>query len=137
MSELSTRMELLKNELGKMFPDRIVTRNFIDPAQRPTEEMRRGVYTLLSSGEGDYTNAPGYYARQGRQDITLVADIQVDESATPSKTEDAEFTMIDEIKAFVRNLPDTVCTFGLQSWVQSGQIAHPRGWVVFQMEYLP
>jgi hypothetical protein len=130
-------MNLIKTALAAMFPDRLVTRDFLDPAQRTERELRQGIYTLLSSGEGNYTNVPGYSAQEGRQDLLIVADVLIDESKSPSQSEDAEFDMVDEIKAFVRGLPDTLCAMNLLRWEQSGQVAHPRGWVVFQLEYIP
>jgi hypothetical protein len=137
MSELSTRMGLIKDALGAMYPDRIVTRDFRDPADRSAADLARGIYTLLSASEGNFTNVPGYSAQDGRQDMVIVADIQIHEDDAPSNVEDAEFDFVDEIKAFARSLPDTLCTMNLMSWVQSGQVAAPRGWVVFQLEYIP
>lgn len=138
MSELGTRMTAIRDALAALYPQRTVTRRYLDPSLRPTNQLHSGVYTLLSASEGQYTNVPGYSAQQGRHEITLVADIQVDADVnTPEVTEDAEFEMIDEIKTFVRDLPDTLCTLNLMAWSQSGQIDHPRGWVIFQLEYIP
>lgn len=130
-------MEGIRAALEEMFPQRAVTRDFKDPALRFTEDLRRGVYTLLSGSEGNFTNSPGYSAQDGRHEIVLVADIEIGSIDTPSVVEDAEFVMIDEIKQFVRNLPATLCTLNLMSWTQSGQVAAPRGWVIFQLEYIP
>lgn len=137
MSELSTRMELIKAALAALYPARIVTRDFKDPSLRSQSELAQGVYTLLSGSEDQYTNVPNYSAQEGRQHMVIVADIELAETVAPSAVEDAEFTLIDEIKYFVRHLPTTLCVMNLISLVQSGQIAHPRGWVVFQLEYVP
>ncbi len=137
MSELSTRMELIKAALAALYPARIVTRDFKDPSLRSQSELAQGVYTLLSGSEDQYTNVPNYSAQEGHQHMVIVADIELAETVAPSAVEDAEFTLIDEIKYFVRHLPATLCVMNLVSLVQSGQIAHPRGWVVFQLEYVP
>ena len=137
MSELSTRMALIASTLAGMYPARVVTRSDRDPSQRDKADLLKGVYAIVSKGEGSYTNVPNYSAQDGRQTVLIVADIQLAETVEPYEIEDAEFALVDEIKYFVRHLPDTLCTMNLESWVQSGQVAHPYGWVVFQLEYVP
>jgi len=41
--------------------------------------------------------------------------------------------LIDEVKAFVRNLPPQLCMLNLESLAQSGQLDYPQGWVVFHL----
>jgi hypothetical protein len=137
MSELGDRMELIRTGLAAAVPARLVTRDLEDPAQRSHDVMKTGVYTILALNEQDYTNVPGYEAQTGRQGVLIVGDIAVNEDDAPSKIEDAEFTMIDEIKAYVRNLPAALCVLNLVSVAQSGQVDHPYGWIVARLEYVP
>lgn len=137
MSELGERMELIRSGLAAAVPARIVTRDLIDPAQRSHDVVKAGVYTILALNEQGYTSVPGYEAQTGRQGVLIVGDIAVNEDDAPSKVEDAEFTLIDEIKAFVRTLPPALCALNLLSIAQSGQVDHPYGWIVARLEYVP
>ncbi len=137
MSELGTRMAALAAALAARQPARVVTRDYMDRAQRPQADLLKGVYTFLSMGEHGFTNAPGYNAQDGRQRVIVIADIQVAEDAAGSDLEEAEFTMVDEMKGLCRNLPANLCVFNLESWQQSGQLEKPYGWVSFSLEYVP
>lgn len=139
MSEMGDRMAAILNAFTAQFPQRVVTRDAMDPALREHAQMEKGVYCFLSLNEQGYTNVPGFEAQSGRQGILVVADIKVNEEnpATPSKVEDAEFELIDEMKAFVRALPASLCVLNLESLAQSGQVDYPYGWVVFHLTYVP
>jgi len=139
MSEIGDRMAAILSAFAARYPDRIVTRDALDPAQRLASELEKGVYTFLSLNEHNYTNVAGYEAQTGRQGILVVADIKVEDENPPkgSVVEDAEFVLIDEVKAFVRNLPPQLCMLNLESLAQSGQLDYPQGWVVFHLTYVP
>lgn len=137
MSELALRMEAIKAAFAAQVPQRVVTRDLLDPAQRSSGDLRNGVYTILSTEERDYTNIPGFNAQNGRQGILIVGDLLLAENDPPSKVEDAEFAMRDEIVEFVRNLPQDLCVLNLLDIQQSGQFSHPYGWIVAKLEYVP
>jgi len=133
VSALSIRMNAIKSTLAGMYPSRIVTRDLKDFAARPLLELKRGIYTVLSASEGNYSHYLGGMTRDGEHRVLVVAQLAVAETALPSETEDAEGVMIDEIKAFTRNLPPELGSLTLTSWRQSQQLDHPYGWVAFDM----
>ena len=137
MSELGDRMEAIRAALAAMFPARVVTRKAVDPANQPREDMVKGIYTLIALGEEGFTNVAGYEAEDARQQILIVGDFVLDEGQGGDAIENAEFAMRDEIKAFCKALPDSLCTLNLIAWAGSTQAAAPFGGAIFQLEYIP
>lgn len=136
MSTLSVKFDQIEKALGLAYPARIVTRSFLNPSDRPDSDLRAGVYTVISQGEGGYNNMPGREAMYGKNELLIVGQIVVAEGDPASAVEDAEFDMVDEIKGFVRALPVGIDAMLLKKFRQSGQIDHPYGWVVFQFEMM-
>lgn len=136
MSDLSVKFEQLRSALQAAYPARIVTRSFLNPAERADADLLSGVYTIISQGEGGFENLPGREAMYGKIDLVLLAQLKVAEGDASSAIEDAEFEMVDEIKAFVRALPVGIDSLEIKQFRQSGQIDHPYGWVVFEMEMM-
>lgn len=138
MSELGDRAVALKNALAAALPARAVTREYDLLENRLRADLEKGLYSILSFGERGFTNVSGYEAEDGRQSIVIVFQfVAADDKAAGDAIEDAEFTAIDEIKAFCRNLPASLCMLNLLRTVQSGQQDRPFGWVVFHLEYAP
>lgn len=141
MSELGTRLDLIRTELAAKYPLRSVRREFLDFMNLSSTELAQGVYTILSGGESDLTNVAGYVAQDGKHSITILAQIQMPaaagEEATGLQVEEAELTMVDEIKAFCRTLSASLCLLSLKGWRQSMQTERPFGFVVFDLEYTP
>lgn len=139
MSELSTRMEAIKASLQAFRPLRVVTRDAKDPAHHKRADLLKGIFTIVSMGEGDYTNVAGYVAQDGRQGFLILGDIEIAPNQAPSKIEDAEGDMIDDIKAWVRAVTNdsTLCLVRLLNIRQSGQIANPSGWILCELDYKP
>jgi hypothetical protein len=137
MSELSTRMDIIKNSLAAMYPARVVSRDVRDPAMIDRADLLKGVYTIVGMPESDYTNVNGYEAMDGRQQFLILGDLVLTDNQGGSKVEDAEGTMIDEIKAWVRSRPESLCLVNLKRVVPSGQTANPYGWIVCELEYQP
>src|SRR3990167_426890 len=129
MSEISTRMALIKTLLAAALPLRIVTRDLLDFGQRTNTELTAGIYTLVSNGEGGYENLNGREAMDGTQRILLVGQVQLGEDVVPSAIEDAELAMVDEIKAFLRARPSTIVQLYMTGFRQSKQMDAPFGWV--------
>lgn len=136
MSELSTRMDLIKTLLAAALPARVITRDFQDFAARDSAELEQGIYTLMSRSEGSYQNYSGREAMDGAQRILLVGQIQLGEDALPSAIEDAEFALVDEIKAFLRSRPAQLAQLYMTGFRQSQQLEAPYGWVSIDMEFL-
>lgn len=137
MSELSTRMDALAAAFAARVPTRVVTRSYRQNMMIPDADLLAGVYALISMGENDFTNAPGYNAMDGVQRVLIIGDIRLAETQTGKDVEDAEFTMIEEVKGLCRNLPADLCVFDLIAWQQSGQQDHPYGWISCSLEYRP
>lgn len=136
MSELSTRMELIKTTLAAAVTARIVTRNFLDFVDRKDADLLAGIYTLVSNGEGGYQNLNGREAMDGTQRILLVGQIRLAEDAVPSAIEDAELAMVDEIKVFLRARPAQIIQLYMTGFRQSQQVDAPYGWVSVDLEYI-
>lgn len=133
MSALSDRMNAIQSTLAAMYPARTVIRDLKDFAARPLGELQAGIYTVLSASEGNYSHYLGGMTRDGEHRVLVVGQIAVAETSAPSMTEDAEGVMIDEIKAFTRDLPPELGSLTLTGWRQSQQLEHPYGWVAFDM----
>lgn len=141
MSELGDRLEALRAALAAQFPLRVVKRKAVDPANQPRADMVKGIYTIITQGEEGFTNVSGYEAEDARQQILILADFVIDAAggneADGEAIENAEFVMRDEVKAFCKNLPATLCALHLRAWAQSQQTVAPFGWAIFQLEYIP
>lgn len=138
MSALSVQQDLLKTTLAAKFPARVVTRDFLDFAQRSDADLAAGVYTIISLGESGFANFVGREAQLGTRNVMILAQIRVAENAAPSAAEDAEGTLIDEIKDLCNDvLPAGIDSLLLVSYKQSGQLEHPNAWVAFEMEVGP
>lgn len=137
MSPLGTRMAAIAAALAAMYPARKVRRSFVDFAQLPEGDLRAGVYTLVSKGEHDFTSVSGYIAMDGTHDIVLLGQLVLQEKAAGEEIEEAEFTMIEEVKAFCRNLPAALCSLQPTSFGQSQQMTRPYGWIGCDLVYVP
>lgn len=137
MSEitLSERMTSLKSELQLAYPDRVVTRTFVDFADRDRALLAQGIYTIISQGEGEYENLNSREAMDGTQRILLSAQIELPEGSSGELIEEAEFAMVEEIKAFMRALPAALCCLTMTGFNQSGQLDAPYGWALINLEW--
>lgn len=134
MSQLSDRMTLIKSTIAAQLPLRVVTRNLKDFGQRKPADLKAGIYTLISNGEGGYENLNSRAAMDGRHRMSLIGQIQLGEKAEPSEIEDAEFVMVEEIKAFCRNLPPQLACLSMTGYQQSAQVDAPYGWIAVDLE---
>lgn len=131
---LAERMAAMKTALTTAMPTRVVTRDLRDFADRAKADVAKGVFTLVSKGEGGYRNYNGREAMDGKHRILLVAQIVLAETASPSAVEDAEFAMVEEVKTFLRALPAELCSLVMKGFQQSGQLDAPYGWVAIELE---
>lgn len=133
MSELSVRMNLLKTHFASLVPNRVVTRKFVDFADRDHDELKAGVFTLLSRGESDYANYVGREADLGRQEVMILGQVVLDD-ADGEQVEDAEFALLEDVKALARSaLPDGISGVLFTGFKQSGQLDGDYGWIVCQL----
>lgn len=131
---LAARMAALQSALATALPARVVVRDLKDFADRAKADIAKGVFTLISKGEGGYRNYNGREAMDGRHRILLVGQIELAETAAPSAVEDAELAMVEDVKGFVRALPSGLCGLTMGGFTQSGQLEVPYGWVAIDLE---
>lgn len=133
-STLTVDMKALAAVLAARHPTTcVVTRDFYDFAQRADADLVKGIYTVMAGHEGRYSNNRGREAAYGTRNIAILGQIKLDEDSLPSACEDAEGTMIDEIKALCRNRTTDIDSLLLVSCKQSRQIEHPYAWVAFEL----
>lgn len=137
MSELGDRMAAIVAAFAAMFPARKFRRSFLDFGDLPDADLVAGVYTLWSAGEDDLVNVSGYIAKDGHQQVRLTGQLRLEGKPAGEEIEDAEFVMVEEVKAFLRALPPSLCAIEMTAWRQSEQIENPYGWIACQLEYVP
>jgi hypothetical protein len=139
MSDLGDRMNLIKTSLATALPLRIITRDFLPHDQRKHEDLAAGIYTIISRDEGNYPNYSGREGMDGSQGIKIIGQIKLAEAATRTTTsaiEDAEFTMVDEIKGFLRVRPAALAQLFMKRFSQSMQLDAPYGWISIDLDFL-
>jgi hypothetical protein len=136
MADLQTTADNLRAALAAHAPSRTVSRDLLDFDLRPATELAAGVYTVLLGGERDFVDYVGRVAQYGKLSITIVGQIQIAEDATSVAVQNAEFAMVEEIKAFARrlDLPAGVESLTVQSWASGQGIEAPFGWVALSLE---
>lgn len=135
MANPEQALEGLKTGLAAALPTRIVTRDFVQRAQRRQEDLLKGVLCIVSQGEQGYANYVGREADLGRLKVLLVGQILLPGSPSGLAVERAELAFAEEIKAFLGSeLPSPVTACLATGFVQSGQMEVPDGWIVFETE---
>lgn len=134
-SPLNERMNLVKDTLAQVAPERVVSRNFKDFGQHAIEDLKKGVLTVISKAETEYANSFHRHAETSKHRLIITGQIALGNNATGEQIEDAEFLMVEDVKALVRSsLPVDICTLEMKSFRQSGQLDAPNGWVVCELE---
>lgn len=133
---LKALVDQIRSSLAATYPLRVVTRSMQDFGDRNETDLAKGIYTLVSQGEGGYANLPHREAMNGRLKLVMVGQILLAEGAAPSAVEDAEFAMVEEIKGFVRALPVGIDSLLMKGYRQSGQLEAPYGWIAIDMEIM-
>lgn len=135
--ELSAAMDALATSLAAACPARIVSRDFVPLAQRSAAELEQGVVAVACIGETRFANYRGREAELGTLRVVVVAQVKVQEQSAPSALEDAEFTVAEEIKAWMQQpLAPPLRQCLATGFRQSGQMDHPYGWVAFECEVM-
>lgn len=129
-------LEQIKTALAAKYPARHVTRTYKDPAERPDAQLVTGVYTILSRGARGFDNLPGREAVDGTLRVWILGQVKVSEEAEGVDVEAAEFAMLEEIRAFLQDLPAGIDSLLVTEYVQSGQIECPYGWILFSLEMI-
>lgn len=137
MGELDAAMGALQATLAAACPGRLVSRSFAPMPLRSAEELQAGVLALMAQGEAGYANYRGREAELGTVKVVLLGQVKVAEDSAPVAIEQAEFAFAEQIKAALHGplLPPLRQALA-RSFVQSGQLEHPYGWVAFELEVM-
>ncbi|WP_233869246.1 hypothetical protein [Paraburkholderia adhaesiva] len=114
-------LQALADGLAKTFPRRIVTREVLDYAKRPLDDIRRGVYTIVSAGR------PKADWPMQAVEFLVVGEVLLPEGRTGADVEEVELRMLDELVAYLEGVKGLGITLGAAD--QSMQIEAPYGWV--------
>lgn len=128
MTDYSTRLDDLETLLAEIAPDRVITRTYKDFGRRKAEDLRKGIFTIVSAGVAQYpvVYEPG---DDGRQKILIVFQGKVDEGADGPTLEAFEFAAVNELEALAEQAPIKWPTLTLQSAETSMQLENPYCWV--------
>lgn len=137
MSTLGNRIDALVALFQTLAPARVITRNLQDFALRDDFDLLAGVFTFVTTGVTDYQNTPGIAAALGTAGLIIVGQTRVVEDAAGDVLEEAEFLMMEDVKALARaDLPSNLGGFIVNSHAQSQQIEKPYGWIAVQCDLL-
>lgn len=128
-------MVLLRERLQAAMPGRLVTRSARDFAQRPQPERRQGVVTLAATGITDLLSPEAFFDVSGKLGIVLLAEFELEEKATGEQVESTEWTLFEELRAFVRTPGAGLCPLAIVSVEFSRQEAVPTGWLFAVLQY--
>ena len=133
---LAEKLEDIREDLAEAMPTRVVTRDFLDFAQRSQVDLEAGTLTIITQRESRYANYRGREADLGRMTLAVVGQLKLPEDALPSLVEDAEFAFAEEVKDYLQGvLP--VNLIDLIETRFSGQMDAPYGWFAMTWEVLP
>lgn len=133
---LADKLEDIRADLALAMPARVVTRDFLDFAQRAQVDLEAGTLTIITQRESRYANYRGREADLGRMTLAVVGQLKLPEDALPSAVEDAEFAFAEEVKDWLQGvLP--VNLIDLIETRFSGQMDAPYGWFAMTWEVLP
>jgi hypothetical protein len=133
---LADKLEDIRADLAQALPTRVVTRDFLDFAQRAQVDLEAGTLTIITQREWRYANYRGREADLGRLTLAVVGQLKLPEDALPSVVEDAEFAFAEEVKDYLQGvLP--VNLIDLLETRFSGQMDAPYGWFAMTWEVLP
>ena len=123
-------MNAIKSQLQAAAPSRVVTREWLAHDDRDEADLKKGLFTIMASVENDYATYLGRHAQLGKQRVFIVGQILLPEHATGEQVEDAEFGLIDDLKAFAQSsLSTPIDGLYLLSVQNSSQLERPWGWV--------
>lgn len=132
---IDTLLAGIKMGMEAAMPTRIITRSFKPHEQYKPAQLEKGVVTLLSNGEKDYSNVLGRLAEEGTLGLIIIGQIRVKEKAEGIDVEQAELDLVHELKEFCRQPPAGIAITML-SFSQSGQLECPYGFISVDAEVM-
>ena len=139
LTRVDDRMAAFREALAAALPGRVIKGVLLHHAEQKPEDLDAGVVMAISTGERSYHDGIGMVAKEGTQGVLLLVHIKVDDDdAEPMKAavEAAEFTVIEEIKWFLRQGVAGM-SLSLDRVEQSRQIDAPLAWVVMFVDMMP
>ena len=132
-ADYAQRLDDLEDLLREVAPERIVTRTWKEFGQRVSEDLQKGIFTILSAGIGEY---PSLYepGDDGRQTVLIVYQGKVAEGSDGPTLEANEFEAIGELEAVAEQAPHIWPSLTLQSAETSKQMENPYCWVRSQWQ---
>lgn len=133
MTDYSTRLDDLETLLAEIAPGRVITRTYKDFGRHKAEDLRKGIYTIVSAGVSEY---PAIYepGDEGRQTVMIIFQGKVDEGADGPTLEAFEFEAMTELESLAEQAPIKWPTLTLQSAETSMQLDNPYCWVRSQWQ---
>jgi hypothetical protein len=115
---------------------RIIEPGFTPYSERDAAQLLAGVLNRVCEGEGSYSNARGMAAKEGTLRVILICHLQVAEGSSSDQLQQAEITLMEELKTFTRT-GLTGADLVLTDLQQSRLLEHPYGWVIAFFEIRP
>lgn len=149
---MSTRylllLETIKGRLAALVPDRVVTREFKDHADRSRAELAAGIYTIQAGPIGPYPyEASDDQAMDSelratecaRMRLTIIGQRQLPVNCSGEDVDAAEFEMLAELERLADEaLGDEVtASLLLLSALPSRQAEKPYAWIHTEWEVFP
>ncbi|HHJ11893.1 MAG TPA: hypothetical protein ENK00_01830 [Chromatiales bacterium] len=136
IERMDDRLDALEASLVAALPTRIVSRDLKHYTDQSDADLTKGVVTLVSAGEKDYSKALGMTARDGIHQVLLIGHLRVAENQGGQAIEAAELDLIEEIKGWVRAGVDGM-SLRLDNVQHSRQLDNPYGWIVAYVDAGP
>lgn len=141
MSRIGDLLDLLAAAFADAAPGRVITRNWIDFAQQPAEDLERGIWIVRWSGMGplSYETSDNNGVTDGMRatqvaplEFTVLCQRELHAEATGEDVDAAELEMLDELDAVASAVIDMPGgeTLQLVNVVPSQQIECPFAWVL-------
>lgn len=133
-------LDAVRDALIEAAPGRVITRTYRDFADRDADDLRTGIYTIVSTGVREYPYERADFsggvggARQtdlGVFTFTVIGQFQLAEDATGEEVEAAEFELLAELEAVADAAiaSEELVDLRIERAGFSGQLDAPFGWV--------
>ena len=127
--------ELLKTNLQAALPDRVVTRNAVDPAARDAKDLCKGIYTIVVVAMDGLDAMRDYADLTGTLRLLIAGDIKLDDNANGEDVEQAEFALFRDLFDFVKAPGAELCQLNIVRAQLSGQTQAPYGWILAEVTH--
>lgn len=135
MSDRIAKLETIKAALQAAAPTKLVTRSFEDLRESDSDDLTQGIFSIVSASEDGFRSFPHQRVCEGKQELIIVGQQLLNETATGEDVENAEFSMINDIETMLtKHLTADIQFLKLKKYEQSRQVECPFAWVVCFLE---